>query len=68
MISFKNYFIILYLIPLIFKLKKAIQKTYHEKKHLVVLCKNYILQVMNRKLLSFVLAAKVFFRILNVKF
>jgi hypothetical protein len=41
------------------ELLKAIRRTYQEKMEIVTLLKQYILQANNRKLLSFILAAKV---------
>lgn len=41
------------------ELVKAIQKTYYEKKEFLSISKQYILQSINRKLLSFIQAARV---------
>lgn len=41
------------------ELVKAIQKTYYEKREFLVISKQYILQSINRKLLSFIQTAKV---------
>jgi hypothetical protein len=38
---------------------KAVHKAYYEKKEFIVTSKSYILQAYKRKLLSFILAAKV---------
>ncbi len=38
---------------------KAVHKAYYEKKEFITICKPYILQTYKRKLLSFILAAKV---------